>query len=189
MFNFRNNDETRSLESLEEVAKQGTFTFGQITALSIKYVSKAPNEIIMSVFQGERASNNNRELIQSPYVYLNGTTKEGFKQLLETWGLADHIVLILSGYLENYWLEPAISIPRFAKEHNCKMVCIIVWEVFSEAVDFSQIGVPVVHVIPNVGEFEFEGNVNLSELCRGKSDQRISRYTHYVFTKESASDI
>ena len=171
------------------MAKQGTFTFGQITALSIKYVSKAPNEIIMSVFQGERASNNNRELIQSPYVYLNGATKEGFKQLLETWGLADCIVLILKGYVENHWLEPVISIPRFAKEHNCKMVCIIVGEVFSEAVDYSDIGVPVVNVIPNVGEFDFKGNVNLSKLCIGDSNQSISRYTHYVFTKESASDI
>ena len=139
----------------------------------------------MRVVQG--VPNNNRELIQYPYVRSNA--KEGIKQLLETWGLADHIVLILSGYLENHWLEPVISIPRFAKEHNCKMVCIIVGEVFSEAVDYSQIGVPVVHVIPNVGKFEFEGNVNLSELCRGKSDQRISRYTHYVFTEESVSDI
>ena len=189
MFNFRNNDATRFFESLEEVAKHGTFTFGQITALSIKYVSNAEKEIIMSVFQGERASNNNRELIQSPYVFLNGTTKEGFKQLLETWGLADHIVLILSGYVENHWLEPVISIPRFAKEHNCKMVCIIVGEVFSEVVDYSQIGVPVVYVIPNVGEFEFEGNVNLSKLCIGESNQRISHYTHYVFTEKSATEI
>ena len=209
-YNFRE-AEKKIQEPIEGLSKQGMFqflndSFGNDDDYysSLYFVDKyinSPNHvithvhnnsrIIMTVFQGNCDSDNNSGQPLAPYAYLkNNANNESIKTLFQAWGIADHLVLIVNKKRDNLnfaWVEPVLSIPRMAKEYNCPIACFTIGEVFHEELDFTQIGVPVVYIIADVAEIDFENDVNVSKMCIGESKQNISRYTHFLFSEMSNS--
>ena len=150
-------------------------------------------EIIMRVSRGKSDCYGQNGQIVAPYAYLKQTaTKENITSLFKSWGLADHLVLIISGKpaeLDCSWVEFVFSIPRMAKEYDGQIVCFIVGDVLADALDYTQTGVQVVHVIPSVDHIDFEGDINVFEMSKGEKCSNTSRCTHYLFSEMSDSDI